>query len=41
MKDITPSRPRLKLRREALRELTVEDLRRVAGGSQRCMSKLG
>jgi hypothetical protein len=32
-------RPALQLRREALRQLTVKDLRRVVGGSQRCFDK--
>jgi hypothetical protein len=30
------ARPRLQLRREALRELTVDDLRQVAGGTSGC-----
>jgi hypothetical protein len=40
MRATTPSGPKLQLRREALRELTVDDLRRVAGGSAQCMSTL-
>jgi hypothetical protein len=33
------TRTALQLRREALRQLTVEDLRRVAGGSMKCGDK--
>jgi hypothetical protein len=39
MRNADQTGPTLRVRREALRQLAVEDLRRVAGGSQRCMDK--